>query len=298
MCKKNIGASYSVELMQTMNIPLPLKFQERVKCINEAMRKRSLSTKLKPAKKRRIELKQKQKQRDVALVKEGDTYESGVQLRNEENIDHEIIPSFSPLPVEEPTEPKDNIIFISVYRCRDNIVELSASYNNHFFDQYVLPKHGVREKSSQITSLRKIGNVLLYKGSLVKTVEMRECAKLFINWLDSIDGEKILYGYNAKGCDVRMICKDFREVNMEKELTERILGFCDTLPLLRRLYPNQKSHSQLRLCKAMIGYSYTAHNSLQDAKALEKLLTTLRIGEQDMVTNSISIDLAFKKDVC
>ena len=127
---------------------------------------------------------------------------------------------------------------------------------------------------------------------------MRECAKLFINWLDGIDGEEILDGYNATGCDVRMICKDFREVNMEKELRERILGFCDTLPLLRRLYPNQESHSQPHLCKAMIGYSYTAHNALEDAKALEKLLTTSRIREQDMTKNSISIDLAFKNDVC
>ena len=91
----------------------------------------------------------------------------------------------------------------------------------------------MREKSIRITSLRKIGNVLLYKGSPVKTAEMRECARLLINWLDGIDGEKILYGHNAKACDVRMICKDFREVNMEKELRERILGFCDTLPLLR-----------------------------------------------------------------
>ena len=114
VCKKNIGTSYSVELMQMMNIPLLLKFQERVKCIDEAMRKRSLSIKLKPAKKRRIELKEKRKQReDVTLVKEGDTFESGVQLRNEGNNYHVIIPSFSPLPVEEPIELKDNIIFIS-----------------------------------------------------------------------------------------------------------------------------------------------------------------------------------------
>ena len=126
-------------------------------------------------------------------------YESGVQLQNEKNIDHEIIPSFLPLPVEELIEPKDNIIFISVdveTTSNDNnggIIELSASYNNRFFDQYVLPEHDVREKSSQITSLRVIGNVLLYKGSPVKTVGMRECAKLFINWLDSIHGEMILF---------------------------------------------------------------------------------------------------------
>ena len=115
VCKKNIRASYSVELMQMMNIPSPLKFQERIKCIDEKMTKRSLSTKLKPTKKRRIELKEKRKLReDVILLKEGDTYESGVQLRNEENIGHEIIPSFSPLHVEEPIELKENIIFISV----------------------------------------------------------------------------------------------------------------------------------------------------------------------------------------
>ena len=72
-------------------------------------------------------------------MKEGDTYESGVQLRNEENIDHEIIPSFSPLPAEEPIELEDNIIFVSVdaeTTSNDNngeIIELSVSYNNHFF---------------------------------------------------------------------------------------------------------------------------------------------------------------------
>ena len=113
----------------------------------------------------------------------------------------------------------------------------SSSFQRHtittFLINMFLPKHDVREKSSQTTSLRKIGNVLLYKGSPVKTDEMRECARLFINWLDGIDGEKILYGHNAKGCDVRMICKDFREVNMEKQLREKILGFCDTLPLPR-----------------------------------------------------------------
>ena len=65
-------------------------------------------------------------------------YDSGVQLQNEKNIDHEIIPSFSPLPVEEPIELKDNIIFISVdveTTSNDNnggIIELSASYNTTF----------------------------------------------------------------------------------------------------------------------------------------------------------------------
>ena len=96
----------------------------------------------------------------------------------------------------------------------------SSSFQRHRITTFlinVLPKHGVREKSSQITSLRKIGNVLLYKGSPIKTVEMREGAKLFINWPDGIDGEKILCGHNAKGCDVRMICKDFREVNIERK---------------------------------------------------------------------------------
>ena len=91
------------------------------------------------------------------MVKERDTYESEVQLRNEENIDHEIIPSFFTFACRRTDRTERQHHF---HICGE-IIELSASYNNHFFDQYVLPKHDVREKSSKIASLRKFGNVVL-----------------------------------------------------------------------------------------------------------------------------------------
>ena len=79
----------------------------------------------------------------------------------------------------------ENVIFISVdveTTSNDNsgeIIELSATLNDSKFYQYVLPKTDISDKSSQITSLRKISNVLLYKCSPVDTVEMRECALKF-----------------------------------------------------------------------------------------------------------------------
>ena len=61
----------------------------------------------------------------------GDTYDSGVQLQNEKNIDHEIIPSFSPLPAEEQIELKDNIIFrfVDVSTSNDNGENIAIAFS-------------------------------------------------------------------------------------------------------------------------------------------------------------------------
>ena len=204
-------------------------------------------------------------------------------------------------PPEENIKMTENITFISVdveTTSNDNsgeIIELSATLNDNEFDQYALPKSDISDRSSQITSLRKIGNVLLYKGSPVDTVGMRECTLKFLDWLNKIDGKKILYGQNSKGCDSRMICKAFRDVNLEKEFGQSVLGYSDTLPLFRRLYPNQESHTQEQLCKNLIGYRYTAHNSLEDARALQNLVSRLEITEKDLLKDSFTIEFVFKR---
>ena len=263
--------------MEKLKVPVNRQLQERSEKIANIAKKRSLAVNMKPAKRRRLQLKQKRKKReDVEYLKEGDTYESGIQLRKEEDVDSEKIPSFTAYPPEENIKMTENITFISVdveTTSNDNsgeIIELSATLNDNEFDQYVLPNSDISDRSSQITSLRKIGNVLLCKGSPVDTVGMRECALKFLDWLNKIDGKKILYGQNSKGCDSRMICKAFRDVNLEKEFGQSVLGYSDRLPLFRRLYPNQESHTQEQLCQNLIGYSYTAHNSLEHWKNIYK----------------------------
>ena len=250
VCKKNLGSNYCVKLMEKLKVPVNRQLQERSEKIDNITKKRSLAVNMKPAKRRRLQLKQKRKKReDVEYLKEGDTYESGIQLRNKEDVDSEKIPSFTAIPPEENIKMTENITLISVdveTTSNDNsgeIIELSATLNDNEFDQYVSPKSDISDRSSQITSLRKIGNVLLYKGSPVDTVGMRECALKLLDWLNKIDGKKILYGQNSKGCDSRMICKAFCDVSQEKEFGQSVLGYSDTLPFFRRLYPNQENHT-------------------------------------------------------
>ena len=97
---------------------------------------------------------------------------------------------------------------------------------------------------------------------------------------------EILHGQNSKGCDSRMICKAFRDVSLEKEFRQSVLGYSDTLPLFRRLYPNQESHTQEQLRKTLIGYSYAA---------LQNLVSRLEIAEKDLLKDSFTIEFVFKR---
>ena len=79
---------------------------------------------------------------------------------------------------------------------------------------------------------------------------------------------------------------------MEKELRSSIVGFVDTLPLYRALYPRQ-SHTQKDLCKEVAGFSHSAHNSLEDAKALRHLILQAGISNTDLPKYSFTVDYAF-----
>ena len=108
------------------------------------------------------------------------------------------------------------------------IVELSAVTSSSEFDQYVLPRNPITERAKAVTSLQKVGSVLFYKGNPVQTVDMSECGKRFLEWLDNnTNGKVVLYAHNGQGFDSRIICKVFREVGLEEALKKRVVGFSD-----------------------------------------------------------------------
>ena len=84
----------------------------------------------------------------------------------------------------------------------------------------------------------------------------------------------------------------FRNVSMEKQVRSSIVGFVDTMPLFRALYAG-RSHTQEDLCKEVAGFSYSAHNSLKNAKALRHLISQAGISNTDLLKYSITVDYAF-----
>ena len=59
--------------------------------------------------------------------------------------------------------------------------------------------------------------------------------------------------------------------NKTEQYSELVLGFCDTLPAFKELFPERKSHSQENLAKDLLQSTYNAHNALNDVQMLQKL---------------------------
>ena len=67
-----------------------------------------------------------------------------------------------------------------------------------------------------------------------------------------------------------------------------MLGYIDTLPLFRFLYPNEKSHTQSKIFEIVIGGVFNAHNALDDVKALAQILRKLNIKSCTLLAHSFT----------
>ena len=57
---------------------------------------------------------------------------------------------------------------------------------------------------------------------------------------------------------------------------QKMVGYIDTLPLMKHLFPNEQSYSQIHLYRRILGSSYMAHDSLEDVKALGEILRFIK----------------------
>ena len=73
-----------------------------------------------------------------------------------------------------------------------------------------------------------------------------------------------------------------------------MVGFADTLPIYRKLYPklNPKSggsgHKQEVLVKHIIGKEYDAHNAVADVQALQDLIKHTKLTDKQLLVESTS----------
>jgi predicted house-cleaning NTP pyrophosphatase (Maf/HAM1 superfamily) len=84
---------------------------------------------------------------------------------------------------------------------------------------------------------------LLYKCKPVITSSLTNCLKSFLDYLKSFKQQVVLVADSNKVFDSRILVKAFRSSNMLdmlEELHSVVVGFVDTLPLLREIIHNRK----------------------------------------------------------
>ena len=96
----------------------------------------------------------------------------------------------------------------------------------------------------------------------------------FLNWLTP-KKPCLLLAHNAKGFDAKHLMRAFTSCGKVDEFCQIAIGFSDTLPAFRELYPARKSYNQENLAKDLVDETCNGQSALDDSVVLQKLITAL-----------------------
>ena len=74
-----------------------------------------------------------------------------------------------------------------------------------------------------------------------------------------------------------------------------IAGFVDTLPLLRSIYPDEKTHKQEHMYSLIVGGVYDAHNAMGDVNAILQILNKLSVPASSLTSYSFTAKYVAEK---
>lgn len=95
-------------------------------------------------------------------------------------------------------------------------------------------------------------------------------------FLDCLKPKKpcLLLAHNAQGFDAKHLIEALTSCGQIDEFCQITVGFSDTLPAFREMFPDRKSFSQQALATDLLDATYNAHSALDDVKMLQTLSTS------------------------
>ena len=173
----------------------------------------------------------------------------------------------------------------SLYKDGD-IVQLSAVYDEHTFDLYVLPIKPIQEDAEEVNGLQVKNRQLCYRGEVVDTVSTKQCITQFIQWLKTfVPGNIILVQHNCRSFDAPRLLNHVTKTGKRLEFMETVLGFCDTLRLFGARYKAKyESFSKKSLVKEILHREMVHHN---DANAVRELIRILLLAQSDFTRQAL-----------
>ncbi|XP_053404911.1 maternal protein exuperantia-like [Mercenaria mercenaria] len=200
-----------------------------------------------------------------------------------------------PMYPPEPDQISENVTFKKVFcdiettsfSMHTEIVQIAAVCEDETFDQYILPLRQLDPGASKVTGLTCDGGVLYHHGIAVTTIDLKSALECFLGWLDPLK-PCVLVGHNFKNFDYPRIYRAFTKFNLINAFHQIVLGFVDSYPLFKAIYPKEESYKQESLVAKYVQETYDAHNAIGDVKSLKKLLTVC-----DKITHEVLCKYSF-----
>ena len=169
------------------------------------------------------------------------------------------------------------------------------------FNCMILPPTPIAPAVSKVTGQRIVfaetRRLLLKDGKVVSSVSPEEGIRSFISWLPQ---DSVLCAHNCWNFDCMLLWADAEMVGAADHLLQKIAGFCDTLPLLRRKLPMRSDHSLKQLHQDLCGDLPSHHDAQADVAGLIAVLERTHVSRKDLARDfrSARDSLATKKWRC
>ncbi|XP_068680484.1 maternal protein exuperantia-like [Montipora foliosa] len=148
------------------------------------------------------------------------------------------------------------------------ICELAAIHGTEQFNVYILPLHGITPTAAAAKRLSVSHGRMFYEGKPVTAVQLDVAIQKFLNWSQSLTEPFLFLAHNAKLFDAKHLLKALEMSSKTEQFSEVVVGFCDTLPAFKELFPERKIYSQENLARDLLESTYNAHNALNDVQLL------------------------------
>ncbi|XP_029207906.2 uncharacterized protein LOC114971528 [Acropora millepora] len=175
-----------------------------------------------------------------------------------------------------------------------DIIQLSAIHDDDEFNIYIIPEDKISATASYITQLSMVRGRLFHKGKPVPAEEPKEAFQKFLAWLKAKEKQVVLLAHNAKCFDSKRIIYSLKKYDLLSYFQDCVIGFVDTLALFKKALPNREKYSQESLVADLLGVCYSAHNSLEDVRALQRLVSCKEVSRKYLIQSSFTTEFAVR----
>ena len=155
-----------------------------------------------------------------------------------------------------------------------------------------MPEKEITPRASQVTHLAVVRGRLCLRGKPVDSKSANEGLKSFVEWLKAKGMPVVLFAHNAKSFDCKRIIYSLQKCDLLSSFQSCVVGFVDTLILFKTILPQREKYSQESLVSDLLGISYSAHDSLEDVRALQQLVSYTEVNNEAISKSSFTLTYA------
>ena len=165
-----------------------------------------------------------------------------------------------------------NFLLINFTATDTEICQIAATDGKDEFNVYIIPKGYITSGASKVNKLRKKRGALYQGKERVDAIYLNQAITRFLAWL-KMKMPCLLIAHNARSFDARHLVNAVATCKEMQEFSQEVIGFSDSLTAFRERFPERKTYTQTSLAKDLLGATYNAHNALDDARMLHKLVS-------------------------